>query len=68
MQESPGNKNSQRERRPFIGIHFTCCNAYNRIYKNKEGTAYEGSCPRCGKLVRVPIGEGGTGERFFVAH
>jgi hypothetical protein len=53
--------------RPFLGIRWECCGTYSRIYKNKEGTAYTGFCPRCAKPVRVLIGEGGTGERFFVA-
>ena len=53
--------------RKFLGIHFTCCNVYLRIYKNKDRTAYEGRCPRCGKKVTVPIGKQGTSSRFFIA-
>ena len=49
----------------FLGMHFHCCNIYSRIYKNKQGTAYEGRCPGCGKLVVVPLGKGGTSKRFF---
>lgn len=51
----------------FLGIMFDCCNVYARIYKNKEGTHYEGRCPRCARLLKVKIGEGGTGQRFFRA-
>lgn len=51
----------------FIGIMFTCCNVYARIYKNKEGTAYVGRCPRCMRPVRIKIGEGGVEARFFKA-
>jgi PHP family Zn ribbon phosphoesterase len=58
---------STHEPRKFLGIHFVCCNIYVRIYRNKEKTAYEGRCPRCGKKVQVPIGAQGTGSRFFVA-
>jgi hypothetical protein len=56
-----------REREKFLGIHFKCCNVYQRIYKNNNQTAYEGRCPSCGMKVRVPIGSGGTSERFFTA-
>ena len=54
-------------RKKFLGVHFRCCNLYQRIYCNKSGSAYEGRCPRCGKTVHIPIGEGGTSNRFFEA-
>lgn len=53
--------------REFIGIMFECCNIYQRVYKNKAGTAYVGHCPRCMRQVRLKVGESGTGERFFRA-
>jgi hypothetical protein len=52
--------------RPFLRIHFACCSVYCRIYRNSEGTAYVGRCPRCGKSVRFLVGEGGTDKRTFV--
>ena len=55
------------EKRKFLGIHYECCNVYSRAYVNKEGTMYEGGCPRCGKRVEVKIGSGGTDPRFFNA-
>lgn len=62
----------QEEEKPqkhdFLGIMFNCCNVYSRIYKNKEGTAYEGVCPRCFKKVQIKIGEGGSNRRFFNAY
>lgn len=58
-------KKSKIQKRDFLGITFECCNVYTRIYKNKEGTAYEGRCPKCLRPVRVPIGKGGSGQRFF---
>lgn len=54
--------------RAYLGVSFKCCSVYSRIYKNKEGTAYVGRCPRCMRLVRVAIGEEGTNNRFFDAY
>ena len=47
---------------------FECCNVYGRIYKNKEGTAYVGKCPKCLKNVMVKVGKEGTNNRFFRAY
>ena len=55
----------KRTPRKFLGIYFDCCNVYGRIYQNKDNTAYVGRCPRCMRIVQVPIGENGTGQRFF---
>ena len=52
----------------FLGIMFECCNVYGRIYKNKEGTHYQGMCPKCMKQIKIKIGEGGINERFFRAY
>jgi len=57
----------KRQPRPFLGIHFECCNVYGRIYRNAGGTAYIGACPTCGNTVRVPIGDKGCNSRFFSA-
>jgi hypothetical protein len=53
--------------RHFVGIHFTCCDVYTRVYVNREATAYEGNCPKCARRVRLRIGPGGTSARFFTA-
>jgi hypothetical protein len=58
---------AEKEAKKFIGIMFECCNVYRRIYVNKNGTAYEGRCPKCYRTVKVKIGEGGTSSRFFTA-
>lgn len=63
---SPTGATSQSGR-PFVGIKFDCCDVYVRIYVNRDGTAYEGRCPRCLRPVRLRIGPGGTSERFFSA-
>ena len=52
--------------RKFLGVMFNCCRAYGRIYINKEGTHYQGACPKCGKRVRVRIDpRTGINARFF---
>jgi len=55
------------KKREYLGIMCTCCNVYNRIYKNAEGTAYVGKCPKCMRSIRVKVGEGGVNNRFFEA-
>jgi hypothetical protein len=54
--------------RAWLAVHWRCCSAYSRVYRNKTATAYEGRCPRCGKLVTVRIGAEGTAARFFEAY
>ncbi len=56
-----------KQGRPFLGIHFACCRVYARIYRNAQGDAYVGHCPRCGRPVRVKISPTGTQARFFEA-
>lgn len=51
----------------WIAVHWRCCNVYNRLYKNAQGTAYAGRCPRCGKMATALVGAGGTDQRFFSA-
>ncbi len=56
-------------KKDFIGVTFKCCKVYSRIYLNKQGTAYEGTCPRCYKkrvVVKI-VEQGGTESRFFEA-
>lgn len=58
---------SQPPRRRWLAVSWKCCSVYSRIYVNKDGTAYEGRCPKCGRQVRAKIGPGGTTRRFFEA-
>lgn len=62
------NEDKTKRDGKYLGIMFHCCNVYVRIYKNKEGTAYVGNCPKCFRKVKIPIGKGGTSERIFDAY
>jgi hypothetical protein len=64
---SGGTKPQPVAGRKFVGVHFTCCDTYTRVYINREGTAYDGRCPKCAKQVRLEIGPAGTDSRFFTA-
>jgi len=62
------NEKKAKEEKSYLGIMFKCCNVYGRIYKNKEGSAYVGRCPKCMRNIKIPVGEGGTNQRFFDAN
>lgn len=53
--------------RKFLSVWFRCCHTYGRMTRNKEKTAYEGRCPKCGAKVRALIGARGTNRRMFEA-
>jgi phage FluMu protein Com len=63
MAEESGNSAP----RQFLGVYFVKCNVYGRLYKNAEGTAYVGRCPKCGAPYSIRIGSEGTSSRFFNA-
>jgi hypothetical protein len=51
--------------RPWLGVHFTCAGAYQRVFRNAAGTAYLARCPKCAKCIRFRVGPGGEQKRFF---
>ena len=61
------SEDGKKIKRPFIGIHFKCCNVYSRIYINKKQTAFVGWCPKCTKKVEVKISPDGADTSFFEA-
>jgi len=63
---SPTPNQPTAEKRPFVSVHFACCNVYLRIYRAADGKSYRGRCPRCGVPVNFVVGEGGTDARTFV--
>lgn len=65
--DQPDRREAGLQARPWIGIQFECCAVYTRIYRNRQGSAYEGHCPRCSRPIRVAIGPGGTSNRMFRA-
>lgn len=70
MCENNENEETQKPKRKFLGIYFSCCHTYGRLYQNKQGTAYVGRCPICMRPMQVPIGQEGknvTDRRFFRA-
>ena len=54
-----------RPPRPFLSVHFACCNVYLRLYRSPDAAEYAGRCPRCARPVRFPVGAGGTAARTF---
>jgi len=52
--------------RPYLSVHFKCCNAYSRSIATSTATRYEGRCPRCAKTVTFGVGKNGTDQRTFV--
>ena len=65
--DGPDDSSAASRDRKWIGILFDCCDVYYRAYRNPEGTAYLGRCPRCGLVVHIPVGPDGTDARFFRA-
>jgi hypothetical protein len=51
--------------RPFLNVHFACCNVYLRVYRSQDGTSYRARCPKCGKAVTFQVQPCGSDARIF---
>ncbi len=65
---APENRPVRSGGREYLGIRFRCCGVYQRIYRNAQGTAYVGWCPKCARKVDIKIDASGTSNRFFDAY
>jgi len=63
--QNNGGAENKDSARPFLGVHFECCDVYLRLYRPKERPYYQGRCPKCGKPIVIPVGRGGSSSRFF---
>ena len=61
------DETAPRPARPFVGVLFTCCHVYMRIYLNTAQTAYVGHCPRCAAKLELKVAPNGSPGRFFSA-
>ncbi|TVQ61162.1 MAG: hypothetical protein EA378_09965 [Phycisphaerales bacterium] len=50
---------------PFLQVWFKCAGQYRRVYKNRDGSAYEAICPLCAKSCTFRVGASGTSRRMF---
>ncbi len=53
--------------KPFINVHFRCCNIYARVHLNAQGNAFAGNCPRCCARLIIEAVEGGDPAKFWSA-
>lgn len=60
-----GGSSAENGGRPWLGVRFACAGAYVRVYRDKDGKAYNARCPRCGKAIVFRVGPGGNNQRFY---
>ncbi|MEL6328617.1 MAG: hypothetical protein AAFR38_03065 [Planctomycetota bacterium] len=46
-------------------MRFTCAGQYVRVYRRPDGSAYDARCPKCGRIIKFRVGQGGSDDRFF---
>ena len=60
-------ENSDRQKRDFVGVTFSCCNIYLRVYLEPGRERNYGWCPKCGGRIEILVTEDGSDQRFFTA-
>ncbi|HOQ89903.1 MAG TPA: hypothetical protein PLO53_10600 [Candidatus Hydrogenedentes bacterium] len=53
--------------RPWLGIYFSCCRVYARIFLNPNRDTFTAHCPRCARPLRIRITPDGCTDRFWIA-
>ena len=61
------SRRSKGAQRPYLGVHYRCCNLYARAYLDATREAFVGTCPKCGRSIRMRVSPGGSSERFWSA-
>lgn len=64
---APAARGGSASRRPWIGIHFECCDVYQRVYRKPEDDHYLGFCPKCGRKIRLRVSADGVNAKFLRA-
>lgn len=69
----PGERYKPKQPEPppgggkVYGVYFHCIHQYVQARPMRGGTIHLATCPKCGKSVRIRVGEGGTNQRLFEA-
>lgn len=51
---------SGRVPKPFLGVYFSRCKIYGRLYPGRDDLYFVGNCPRCGFPVKIKRGKEGV--------
>ncbi len=58
---------SPRTKLRFVGVIFSCCKVYSRIYLPPQKPVVYGFCPKCGARMEILQTPSGSTNRFFTA-
>ena len=60
----PGAK---RQKQNFVGIIYSCCKIYGRVYLPPGKAVVFGFCPKCGARTEIHQSPTGSTNLFFTA-
>ena len=60
-------EHAEHRARPYLGVLFECCGAYQRFYRRPQDLSYFIRCPRCLRLTRIAVRRDGSSARIFRA-